>query len=48
MPTFEFIAKVGGYICAKSDNNPDFDLLLGLEDMYTGIGASATALNMCQ
>ena len=34
MPTFEFIAKVGGHICAKSDDHPEFDLVLGLEDMF--------------
>jgi hypothetical protein len=34
IPTFEFIPKVGGHICAKSDDNPEFDLVLGLEDMF--------------
>ena len=34
MPTFEFIARAGAYVCNKSDNSPEFDLLLGLEDMF--------------
>ena len=34
LPTFEFISKVGGRICDICDDIPDFDLLLGLEDMY--------------
>ena len=34
MPTFEFIARAGAYVCKKSDNSPEFDLLLGLEDMF--------------
>jgi hypothetical protein len=28
MPTFEFILKVGGHICAKSNDNPEFYLVL--------------------
>jgi hypothetical protein len=34
MPTFDFIARAGAYVCEKSDNSPEFDLLLGLEDMF--------------
>lgn len=34
LPTFEFIGKVGGHICTKSDNNPEFDLVFDLEDMF--------------
>ena len=34
MPTFEFIVRGGSYVCTKSDNNPEFDLLLNLEDMH--------------
>ena len=34
MSTFEFIGKVGGHICTTSDNNPEFDLVFDLEDMF--------------
>jgi len=48
MPTFVFITRFGGHICAKIDDNPEFELLLGLEDMYVAYrcfgNSSVTAL----
>jgi hypothetical protein len=32
--TFKLIGKVGGDVCAEIDNNPEFDLVIGLEDMF--------------